>query len=83
MRLSTLMERKSGHTPVVAPFGQVLTSQLPPCLHALKMSWPKPDARAVTRLLRIVRSERVTTVHCARALPEGLTGLFLRRLAGL
>src|SRR5437764_7050056 len=45
MRLSTLMLRKSGHSPVVAPLGHVATLQSPPCLQPLKISWPRLAVR--------------------------------------
>ncbi len=39
--------------------------------------------RAVRRLRRIIREERVDRLHCARCLPEGLMAWILRRWTGV
>ena len=40
-------------------------------------------ARAVRRLLPLVRSHRIDVVHCGCCLPEGLMGLAIRLRTGL
>ena len=39
--------------------------------------------RAVRRLLRVVKMERVEMMHCGRCLPEGLMGLCLKWWTGV
>jgi phosphatidylinositol alpha-1,6-mannosyltransferase len=47
------------------------------------LSGLKGYARALRRLVPLVRAERVDMIHCGRCLPEGLMALALRRLLGI